>query len=183
MMTSPVNGRFVLPDVVVTQFLLKPGDKVADFGAGSGYFIPALAKAVTPAGRVFACEIQQVLIEKLGSFARSQGLSNVDPLWCDIDAPGGIKIPDRTLDAGVLVNTLFQLENKAAAITEIGRTMRPGAMLYVIDWSDSFGGLGPSLSDIVSPEAAIALCEANGFLYEREYPAGGHHYGLAFRKL
>jgi len=172
-----------MPEVVGTHFLLQEGDTVADFGAGSGFFISTLANAVGQTGRVFACEIQRPLVEKLGNFARTKGFQNVDPLWCDLETPGGIKITDSTLDAGILVNTLFLLEDKVTAISEICRTLRQGGVLHVIDWTESFGGLGPVSASVVTKAAATALLESHGFVLEREYPAGDHHYGLAFRKL
>ena len=182
-MTLPIAGRFVIPEKVVTHFHLTEGDKVADFGAGSGFFLAPLSKAVGQTGRVYACEIQKQLVEKLGDLARVQGLQNVDPLWCDLEEPNGIKIGTAALDIGVLVNTLFQFENKEVAVQEIGRTIRPGGFLYVVDWTESFGGLGPQAGDVVSAEAAKVLFEANGFTFEREYDAGDHHYGHSYRKV
>jgi ubiquinone/menaquinone biosynthesis C-methylase UbiE len=183
MMTLPSLGRFVVPEAVASHFHLKAGDVVADFGAGGGFFMKALSKAVGPSGKVFACDIQKQLVDKLGDFARQSGLENVHPLWCDLEEPLGSKLPDDALDAAILVNTLFQFENKEAAVREIRRTLRSGGLLYVIDWSESFGGLGPRPEEVVSQSAAVSLFEANGFMFEREYPAGAHHYGLSFRVL
>lgn len=171
------------PEALVTHFYLKEGDRVADFGAGSGFFIKPLSLAVGQQGKVYACDIQKVLVEKLGDFARLAGLGNVHPLWCDLEEINGIKLPNQTLDAGILVNTLFQLEQKSLAITEMRRVLRPGATLFVIDWSESFGGLGPRTQDVVDKDAAIAIFEEQQFILDREYPAGDHHYGLAFRKI
>jgi len=123
------------------------------------------------------------LVEKLGNFARLKGFSNVDPLWCDLEVSGGIKIATAYLDAGILVNTLFQLEDKIMAITEIGRTLHSGGVLQVVDWIESFAGLGPTKESVITKSATIALLESHDFILEREYPAGDHHYGLAFRKL
>lgn len=183
MSDNGMTGRFVEPEKVVTHFHLRPGDTVADFGAGSGYFMPVLSRAVTNEGRVYACEIQKNLLEKLGDTVRRSGLSNVEILWCDIEAPGGSKITDGALDASILVNTLFQLENKPAALAEIARTLRVGGKLFVVDWSESFGGLGPQPAAVVTEGEARALVESAGFVYENTYDAGDHHYGLAFRKV
>lgn len=177
------TGRFVVPEVVVSHFHLKDGDKVADFGAGSGFFLKALSERVGQTGRVYACEIQKQLVEKLGDFTRLAGIQNVDPIWCDLEEPGGIRIPDAALDVGVLVNTFFQIEQKEASIKEMRRTIRQGGLMYVIDWTESWGGMGPQPGQVVSEESAKALFESNGFIFERAYPAGDHHYGLAFRKL
>lgn len=176
-------GRFVEPEVVVTHFHLKEGDQVADYGAGSGFFMQALSSRVGSDGRVYALEIQKQLVEKLGELARLQGLQNVETLWCDLEEIGGIPIPDGSLDVGVLANTLFMFEDKETAIKEIARTLRPGGTLYIVDWTESFAGMGPKHDMVVTEQAAKDLCESNGFTFERIFPAGDHHYGIAVRKL
>lgn len=182
-MNIPIGGRFVMPDVVATHFHLREGDLVADFGSGSGFFLRTLSAAVGDTGRVYACEIQKVLVEKLGELIRLQGLGNVHPLWCDLEESNGIKISTGELDAAILVNTLFMIEDKEVAIKEMARTIRSGGKFFIIDWTESFAGMGPQSNFVVTAAATTALLESNGFVFEREYPAGDHHYGLAFRKL
>lgn len=182
-MNTVIGGRFVIPDVVSTHFHLKEGDVVADFGAGSGFFLKTLSRAVGETGRVFACEIQKQLVEKLGEQSRMLGLGNVHPLWCDLEEVDGIKIGTGELDAAILVNTLFLIEDKTAAIKEMGRTIRSGGKFFVIDWTESFSGMGPQPGQIITVEEVTNLLESNGFVFDREYPTGEHHYGLAFRKI
>lgn len=176
------EGRFVVPEKAATHFHLRDGDAVGDFGAGSGFFLSALARLVGPDGRVYAFEIQKNMVETLGEMARRNHLGNVEVLWCDIEAANGTKMKDGALDAGVLVNVLFQMEAKDAALTEIARTLRSGAKLFIIDWSESFGGLGPHPSQVVTADDAKAFAESAGLIFERSFDAGDHHYGLAFRK-
>jgi len=182
-MNLPTLRRFVVPEIVATHFHFKPGDAVADFGAGAGFYLALLSAMVGSTGRVFACEIQKGLVEKLGDIIRMQGLQVVTPLWCDLEAPGGIKLRDGVLDGGIMVNTLFQIEDKAACALEIRRVLRTGGVLQVIDWLESFGGLGPQPAQVVTKAAAADVFEAARFVLEREYPAGDHHYGLAFRAV
>ena len=175
--------RFVIPDVVASQFHLREGDTVADFGAGSGYFVKVLGQTVGPEGLVYACEIQKSLVEKIGEHARTLGLENVRPLWCDLEEPGGSKVPDGVLDAGIVVNTLFQLEDRETAVLEMRRTLRTGGKLLVIDWTEGAAGMGPQPDRLVSADDCKALFESHGFVFERDFPAGEHHYGLAFRAI
>ena len=181
-MQSPL-GRFVIPEQVASHFHIRPGDRIADFGAGSGYFIPELAHRTGPTGRVYACEIQKPLVEKIGALAAAAHLPQVHPLWCDLEAPEGLKIQSASLDIGILVNTLFLLEDKETALREISRVLRPGGKLYIIDWSESFGGLGPTPEMVIDAATATALVEGLGFVLETTYAAGDHHYGLQCRKL
>lgn len=181
-MNTVVGGRFVVPEVVATHFHINEGDLVADFGAGSGFFLKTLSEAVGQEGRVYACEIQKQLVEKIGEVSRTLGLQNINPLWCDLEEDNGIKIANGELDMAVLVNTLFMIEDKDTAIKEMGRTIRTGGKFFVIDWTESFAGMGPTPDHVINAADATALLETHGFIFERDFPAGDHHYGLAFRK-
>jgi ubiquinone/menaquinone biosynthesis C-methylase UbiE len=181
--STPGIKRFVDPSKVVSHFYLREGDVIADYGAGSGFFAEILASKVGSTGRVYACDIQKDLVDKVGVLARTKGLSMIDPLWCDLEEERGLKINDGILDAGIMVNVLFQLENKHIALQEVNRTLRSGGKFFLIDWSESFGGLGPQPDEVVSMGQAQALVEEHGFVYERTFDAGDHHYGLAFRKI
>lgn len=182
-MTEDTASNFVEPEIVASHFHLKRGDIIADFGAGSGFFLRALSVRVGSEGKVFACEIQKRLVEKVSETVRTLGLTNVYPLWCDLEEPNGIKLKDGTLDVGLLINTLFQIEDKEAGVAEMARTIRSGGRLLIIDWTDSAGGMGPIQDHVINVRDAGVLCESHGFVLENEFPAGSHHYGLAFRKV
>ncbi len=182
-MYSTEFAQFIVPEVVASHFHLRDGDIIADFGAGAGYFTPVLAMAAGPSGRVVACEIQKNLVEKIGCTARQCGHSNVEVLWCDIEEEGGIPLNDHLLDAGGLINTFFQLEDKATAVKEIHRVIRSGGVVHVIEWNDSYGGIGPSPEQVVDKASLCNWFEGDCFVLEREYPAGEHHYGLTFRAI
>jgi ubiquinone/menaquinone biosynthesis C-methylase UbiE len=175
-------GRFVEPSAAVTHFHLKPGDSVADFGAGSGHYMKPLSDAVGTSGKVYLCEIQKNLVDALTVRAHELRLANIHPVWCDLEAENSMKLKDASLDAGLLSNTLFQLTDKPKALKEIARVIRKGGKLFVIDWTDSFGGLGPHPKDVIREADAAALLSAAGFTVERTFPAGDHHYGLACRR-
>ncbi len=181
-MDSITTSSFVIPEVVASHFHLKDGDVIADFGAGSGFFLRALSLRVA-SGKVYACEIQKALVEKISEQVRSQHLTNIYPLWCDLEESNGVPIKSESLDVGILANTLFQIEDKHTACAEMYRMIRPGGRLMVIDWTDSHGGLGPVPEHVCDEELAKSLFETCGFVLEQTYPAGTHHYGLAFRKV
>jgi len=182
-MISGTNAQFMDPASTASHFHLHEGDSVADFGAGPGHYIKILSKAVGATGRVYACEIQKALVDTLGVLAHEENLTNVRPLWCDLEKQKGTKIDNGILDAGILVNTLFQLEHKNLALEEMARVIRRGGKLFVIDWLDSFHGIGPQPQFVVTEAMARKMIEDAGFACERTFPAGDQHYGLACRRL
>src|SRR5690242_6679187 len=59
-------------DQVISRLNLKSGMIAADIGAGSGLFSRPLAKAVAPAGKVYAVDIQQDLLDYVGKRAKEE---------------------------------------------------------------------------------------------------------------
>ena len=174
---------FVNPEEIVKKrFNLQPGMAVADFGAGSGYYTLAAAEIVSDSGVVYAVDIQKDLLEKIKTRAEDEGLKNVEIIWADLDRPEGSRIAENSLDFVVISNILFQTENKPAVAREAFRVLKSGGAAGVIDWSESFGGLGPRPEDVLKRQDCEKLFLEAGFAVEKDFEAGEHHYGFLFRK-
>lgn len=170
------------PNYNVEQFDLQSGSKVADLGSGSGFYALSLARAVGDRGRVYAVEIQKNLLETLRNEALKKNLTNLDIIWGNLEEIGGTKIKDEFLDAVVVANVFFQVLEKKTLVKEIYRILKRGGRALIIDWTDSFGGLGPVSEAIFSDSSAREMFEQGGFKFERRINAGEHHYGLIFKK-
>jgi len=155
---------------------------VADFGSGSGAYILLMAEALSGTGHAYAIDVQKDLLRRTFNEARKRNLATVKVLWGDLERPGGSKLTDNSIDLVLISNLLFQVEEKAAVIAEAFRILRRGGRLAIIDWTDSFGGLGPDKRSVVSKDASYRLAENSGFVFLNEFQAGAHHYGIIFRK-
>ncbi len=162
---------------------IKEGWKVADLGTGSGFYALGLAKRVGDSGRVYAIDIQKDLLTKLKNRAKEDRLANLEIIWADIDQVGGTKLADSLLDAVVISNVLFQSENRASLTLETFRILKRGGEALVMDWADSYGGLGPHPEQIFKSSQAETLFTSNGFALVKSLDAGEHHWGLMFKKL
>lgn len=166
----------------VEQFMLGEGMQVADLGAGSGAYTLAAGRAVGSEGRVYAVEVQKELLQSIKNVLKTERVYNVEVIWGDVEHNGGTKIRDSLVDAAIVGNLLFQLEDKKTFTDEVRRILKPKGKALVVDWRESFGGLGPAPGTVFSPRAARELFESNGFAFEKEISAGDHHYGMIFRK-
>ena len=173
---------FADPQNNIDQFDLESGMRVADLGAGSGAYSLAAAKKVGGDGRVYAVEVQKDLLEKIHNLAGTEHLFNVEAIWGDIEKLGGTKLGAASMDAAIISNVLFQLDEKENLIKETYRILKPNRRVLFIEWAGSFGGLGPAAEQVVSPETVKKLFMENGFDYEKDIYAGDNHYGLIFRK-
>jgi len=170
------------PQSNIEQFSLQYGMRVADFGSGSGFYTLAAARAVGPHGHVYAVDVQKDLLSKLKNDATKAGLANVEVLWGDIEKLGGSKLKEASLDALIISNCLFQMPDKNTPAMEARRVLKPGGKVLVIDWADSFGGMGPQADMLVSQDKVRDIFEKAGFVSDSSIAAGDHHYGLIFKK-
>ena len=65
-------------DELLTALTIPEGARVADVGAGTGFFTWRLAERVGPSGRVTAVDIQQQMLDLASQQVKRHGLSNVD---------------------------------------------------------------------------------------------------------
>ena len=171
------------PQKNIDQFAVDPGMKVADIGSGAGFYSLALARTVGTTGTVYAIDIQQDLLVKLKNEATQENLENIEIIWGDIEELKGTKLADNSVDKVVIANVLFQTHDKESVIKEAYRILKPKGSLLFIDWSDSFGGIGPANHYLVTKDQAKVLFEKNSFIFVRDVDAGAHHYGMIVKKV
>lgn len=181
-LTSYNGVMFMHPEQVVGACQLKPTDVVADFGAGSGFVSKASARFV-PKGVVYAVELQRGLVERLQHEAKESGINNLYPIWGDIEIDKGTTLADKSVDLVILSNILFQLDDKQGCVSEVNRVLKTGGRVLVIDWSESFGGLGPTVNSVFDLTKAKEVFLKKGFsILTENLPAGDHHYAIIFKK-
>lgn len=181
---SAVSSAFARPERNVAALGVESGMTVADFGAGSGAYVFAIASRLAGSGHVYAIDIQADLLRRIGAEARRRGYRNVEVIWADLEEPKASKLRDGLLDLVLVSNLLFQVEDRAAVLREARRVLRDRGRLAIIEWSERPAmerGFGPHRGALLSKTAAIALAADAGFAQAEEFEAGTHHYGLLFR--
>jgi len=167
---------FLTPEHLVKELYLKPGDRVADIGCGTGVYTIALAHEVGVMGQVYAVDVHRDALHTLAGTLDKRGIVNVEMLWSDVEK--SISIDAYSLDAVVISNVLFQLSNIGKVLSLVSNLIKPEGQLLVVEWTDSHGGIGPHPSHVVQEEQAIALAQSHGFRLLKRLPAGDYHYAF-----
>lgn len=181
--SMPNTAGFAHPKRNVAALGVEPGMHVADFGSGSGAYVYAIAEHLAGAGVVYAVDIQKDLLRRIHNEAVRKGLATVQILWGDLEKPHGSKLADHSIDLVLISNLLFQVEHKPQLFKEAHRILKSHGKLVVIDWQESFGGMGPIKQHVVDKAAALAYAETNGFKFSSEFDAGAHHYGITLKPV
>ncbi|MEK7134382.1 MAG: methyltransferase domain-containing protein [Patescibacteria group bacterium] len=173
---------FTDPEKNVAELHLREGMAVVDLGAGTGQHAVAAGKRVGEKGRVYAVEVQRELLQNIKTAANEAKLANIDVIWGDIEVLHGTKIADNSADAALMTNVFFQVEDDRGMLAEAYRILKKKGKALIVDWADSFGGLGPHPRDVITEQTAKHMLEETGFIVERRFSAGDHHYGIIAQK-
>jgi len=146
-------------DEVVTAMQLKPGQTVADIGAGTGLLSVPVAKAVGPRGRVFAVEIDAGFFPSIKKRADDNGVANIQTVLGSFTDP---KLPV-TVDTAFFHDVLHHVENRGDYLKTLAKYIAPAGRIFVVDFE---GGKGPHAQQPelqVSREQLGAWMKAAGF--------------------
>jgi ubiquinone/menaquinone biosynthesis C-methylase UbiE len=168
------------PARVIESLSLAPGQRVADLGAGGGYFTFLLARAVGPNGVVYAIDVDADMTGLLERRAADGNHTNVEVLLVDPVEP---ELPDAPLDLIFTCNTYHHIHDPAAYFARLRRHLRSGGRIAIIDHKPEgwLQRLFPhsSASETIRSEmeaAGYALQSAHDFLPKQSFlvfaPAG-----------
>ncbi len=117
--------------LLLRELGLKSGMRVADVGAGTGYYSRRIAPLVGPTGKVYAVETQPEMIKMLDAASKSAGLGNVEVVLGAVD---NVKLADAAIDVALMVDVYHELEFPHEMLTSIVRALRPGGRVIFVEY-------------------------------------------------
>lgn len=162
---------------------LRPGMRVADFGAGrTGHLVLPAARLLQEDGTVFAIDIHPEVLSTLHGHRSLHSLTNLYPLRGDIERFGGVDgIPAGSLDRIFIVNTLWTLQRLASIVAEARRLLAHDGQIIVVDWEpNSRHAVAPLPMLRVTPKAIDRAFGEGGCRQCGEFQPSRHHWGRIY---
>jgi SAM-dependent methyltransferase len=122
---------FVHRRQIVEACQIKPGQTVADIGAGTGLFTRLFSDSVGRNGRVIAVDISQKFLDHIATTSQKAGQPNVDTLLATEDATG---LPPNSVDVAFICDTYHHFEFPLKTMASIRRALKPDGRVIVIDF-------------------------------------------------
>lgn len=176
-----LGDSFLKPEDAIESWDIRPGDKIADFGCGSGFFAIPMAQRVGTHGTIYAIDVRQEALDATRTKMKLFRLVNIDLIRANLELPHSTGLKDECVDKAVITNILFQVDDKSAVLREAFRIVRPDGSLLIIEWNADSSG-GPILPAKIGRKEVEKICADAGFSVYKDFYAGSHHYGIIFKK-
>ena len=119
------------PDLAIQSLRLKPGDVVADIGAGSGYFTRRMARLIAPTGIVYAVDIQKEMLDLLTTNLVALSITNVRPVLGTMTDP---KLRDKSVDLVLMVDVYHEFSHPYEMMQAICRALKQDGRVVFVEF-------------------------------------------------
>ena len=154
------------PDQIIKAIGLKPGQNIADIGAGGGYFSLRFAEIVGEEGKVYAVDTNPKFLEFIQRFAKEKGISNVLTLLAEDE----LDLPEGSLNFIFMRNVTHHLVERTTYFTRLRKYLKPDGKIIIIEYkpskSLSFRGI---FKHYVAKETIIQEMKQAGYILEEEF--------------
>ena len=142
MLEAPDRSAWQKPEQIMDALNIAENSRVADIGAGSGWFTIHLAQRVGPKGIVFAQDVQKQMLEAIRRRVQREGLANVETRLGTGTSPN---LPGGALDAVLVVDTYpeVDVDDRVSFLKNLAAALKPAGRLGVVNYKPGRGGPGP----------------------------------------
>ena len=125
---SDSREKFEKVSEILAALQAEPGKRIADVGAGEGFYSLRIARAVGPTGRVTAVDVSEKYLDKLRARLQQDSMTNVDVVVGAVDDP---HLPENAFDAVLIYNAYHEMTAPEPVLKAILRALKPGGRLVM----------------------------------------------------
>ena len=167
------------PDLLLQALALKPGMRVADIGAGTGYYSWRMAEKVGPTGRVYAVDVQPEMLDRLAIEMKRHRVSNVEAVLGAADDP---RLLPRTLDAVLMVDVYHEFDHPREMLAGIVRSLRDDGRVIFVEYRAEDPAVPIKPHHKMSVAQVRREAEAAGLVVDRTVETLPWQHIMIFRK-
>ncbi|HEV2949650.1 MAG TPA: class I SAM-dependent methyltransferase, partial [Gemmataceae bacterium] len=127
----PEREKEEQPTKLIDALKIKPGEVIADIGAGSGYYSFRLSKLVGPKGKILAVDIQPEMLDIIRKRMKEQIVKNVEPIQGTITDP---KLPANSVDTILMVDVYHEFDHPFEMTVAMVKALKPGGRMIFVEF-------------------------------------------------
>jgi arsenite methyltransferase len=176
-LNDPSRDTWQKPQGVMEKLAIARGSRVADLGAGGGYFTWHLAKAVGARGTVYAVDIDKKAINMIIKEMVARGTPNIRPVRAEPHDP---KLPE-PVDLVFSCDTYHRIRDRVAYFRSLASSLRPGGRVAILDFHPR-GFMADLFGHRIGKEEVRREMEEAGYLLIEDYDLIDRQHFQVFSK-
>lgn len=109
---------------------IQPNERIADIGAGSGYYTFRMARKVSQ-GKVFAVDLQLEMLDIMNQRIEREGIENVELIR---GSETSSKLEANSVDLVTMVDVYHELSHPRETMQNIVSALRPGGRFVLLEY-------------------------------------------------
>jgi ubiquinone/menaquinone biosynthesis C-methylase UbiE len=167
------------PDLLIEALGVRPGDTVADIGAGSGYFTRRLSAETGNDGKVLAVDIQPEMLSILKRNLEKEGIKNVEMIQGTEKSPN---LPEASVDLVLMVDVYHEFSYPHEMMTAIHKALKPDGQVVWVEYRLEDPRVPIKLLHKMSKKQVKKEATYQGFEWVRSYEGLPRQHLLFFKK-
>jgi ubiquinone/menaquinone biosynthesis C-methylase UbiE len=173
------RNREEQPEKALAALSLKPGMFVGDVGAGTGFYSIRIAQLVSPNGKVFANDIQPLMLERLRKNAAAHNINNIETVLGTESNPN---LPTNSLDLVIMVDVYHELSRPQRMLDCIHDSLKADGKLVLLEFRKEDPTVPIRLDHKMSVEEVKAEITPEGYQFEKVSDTLPWQHIIFFRK-
>lgn len=163
-LNSEERRRFLPPEKVLQEAGIKPGDKVIDIGAGTGFFALPAAHLTGKNGRVVAVDVSEEMLDELNKNVPDELKDVVEGVQGEAE---NLPFEDEHFDVAILANLLHESEDPARILLEAARVLKKDGRVIVVEWQKKQTLHGPPMDERLDLDEIKQMMSDAGLIVDK----------------
>jgi arsenite methyltransferase len=146
------------PNEILKVLALQHGQKVADIGAGGGYFSLRFAEAVSDQGHVYAVDTDSGKADFIKKSVAEKGVGNIEVVLVGKE---GLSLPEK-VDLIFLRNVYHHIPSRVEYFIKLRESLKPGGRIAIVEHKGG-GGIYRLFEHRVTGETIIEEMTKAGY--------------------
>lgn len=172
---NPERDKWQKPQEVITALKIKPEDRVADIGAGTGYFTFRIARSY-PKVTIYAADVEPDMIKYLKEKAKQGSFANV----VAVEIPAREPLLPEKVNLVIVVNTYHHIDDRIQYFKKLKDSLLPDGRLAIVDFTEA-SPMGPPAEHRISKDKVKAELDEAGYDLSEELDLLPNQHFLIFQ--
>lgn len=157
---SEQRKKLLPPYGILAELGLNQGETMADIGCGVGYFSIPASEIVGPAGKVYALDISQEMLDEVHKKISQQKILNIVTVKSEEFNFG---IENGVADVAFIAFVLHEVEDTERFLLEVKRIISANGRIAILEWKKVKTEFGPPIDHRLDKNYLKGKLEELGF--------------------